>query len=225
MTRNRWLMLAGTATALVLGVTAFSWARGGAVVDTGQASENPPPPSAGLLRRLAESADAFRNGRVVYLVAQDSGNYAVRGGFDTREAALRMARTAGSGWYVYPTLTAYDKATGGTPVMMSILPGCYKDTMTTEWICPPTDSTGAATLAMRLQDVVRINVTFVRRTGRPVTVQIAPEHAGATIYTIQDFDRFIVPYYARLFGPAYAARMRETLLSFVARSTSDTTGH
>jgi len=79
---------------------------------------------------------------------------------------------------------------------------------------------------MRLQDVAKIYVTFVRRRGRPITIPIDPAHAGATIYTIQDFDRFIVPYYTRLFGPAYAARLRGDLITFVRRSTADTSaGH
>ena len=225
MTRSRWLMLAGTATALVLGVTALSWARGGAAGSLIQDADHPPPPSAGLLRRLAESADAFRTGSTVYLVAQDSGTYTVLGGFSSPDTALRFAQhAAGHNWYVYPTQTPPDSGSGS--LVMSILPGCYKDTRTTTYVCPPKDSTGAPTVAMRLQDVARIYVTFVRRTGRPITIPIDPAHAGATIYTIQDFDRFIVPYYTRLFGPAYAARLRGDLITFVRRSTTDTSaGH
>jgi hypothetical protein len=218
MARNRWLMLAGTAAALVLGITVVSWARGAATAHPAkQEPEHPPPPSAGLLRRLAESADAFRTGSLVYLVAQDSGNFAVLGGFSTRDSALVLARAAGSNWYVYPTQTPTD----GGVMVMSLLPGCYKDTRTTMYVCPPKDSTGTRATAMRLQDVAKIYVTFVRRTGRPVTIPIDPAHAGATIYTIQDFDRFIVPYYTRLFGPAYAARMRADLITFVRMSLSD----
>ena len=221
MTRSRWLMLAGTATALVLGVTALSWARGGATVGPSiQEPDHPPPPSAGLLRRLAESADAFRTGSTVYLVAQDSGTYAILGGFSSPDTALSFAQhAAGHNWYVYPTLTPPDSGSGS--LVQSILPGCYKDTKTTMYVCPPKDSTGAPAAAMRLQDVVRIDVTFMRRTGRPITIAMDPTHAGATIYTIQDFDRFIVPYYTRLFGPAYAARMRGDLLTFVRRSVSE----
>ena len=215
MARNRWLMLAGTAAALVLGVTAYSWARGGVTADSfAQDPDHPPPPSAGLLRRLAESADAFRTGSTVYLIAQDSGNYAVLGGFSTRDSALALARVAGGNWYVYPTQTPPD----GGSLPMVILPGCYKDTRTTRWICPTMDSSRATAPAMRVQDVQRIEVTFIRRGGKRTTVSIDPEHAGATIYTIQDFDRFIVPYYTRLFGPAYAARLRDELLGFVRRS-------
>ncbi len=220
MTRNRWVMLAGTATTLVLGVTALSWARGGVTADSVvQDALHPPPPSAGLLRRLAESADAFRTGSTVYLVAQDSGNYAVLGGFSSPDSARTLAQNAGGNWYVYPTQTPPDSGSGS--LVQSILPGCYKDTKTTMYVCPPKDSTGAPAAAMRLQDVVRIDVTFMRRTGRPITIAMDPTHAGATIYTIQDFDRFIVPYYTRLFGPAYAARMRGDLLTFVRRSVSE----
>lgn len=215
MARNRWLMLAGTATALVLLGTAFSWARGDpAAGSVGSLQDGYPPPSAGLLRRLAESADAFRIGRIVYLVAQDSGFYPVLGGFSTRDSAQAAARAAGPRWYVYPTQTASD----GTGFEQVVLPGCYKDGRTTRWTCPTVDSLRAPHSAMRLQDVTRIEVTFFLRGGRPMTVRMDPAHAGATIYTIQDFDRFIVPYYTRLFGPEYAARQRADLLAFVQRS-------
>jgi hypothetical protein len=219
MARHRWLTLAGTAVALVLGVTAFSWARGSGHMRPPSVPQDsaPPPPSAGLLRRLAESADAFRTGRVVYLVAQDSGNYNVLGGFYSPDSANNLARTSGPTWHVYATKTPQD-GYDGTGFVQIILPGCYKDTRTTRWVCPTTDSSRAPASAMRLQDVTRIDVTFVRRAGRPLTVRMDPEHAGATIYTIQDYDRFIVPYYTRLFGPEYAARQREELLTFVRRS-------
>ena len=224
MARNRWLMLAGTATALVLGVTAFGWARGDLTRDsTTIMQDDHPPPSAGLLRRLAESADAYRTGRVVYLVAQDSGFYPVFGGFSTPDSALAAAHSFGPRWFVYATKTTPDVSiTGGTYAQV-ILPGCYKDPRTTLWICPPKDSSRATATAMRLQDVARIDVTFIRRNGRRITVALDPEHAGATIYTIQDFDRFIVPYYTRLYGPAQVARMREDLISFVRSSLDSST--
>ena len=211
MARNRWLRLAGTAAALVLGVTAFALARGD---PPNTIQDDHPPPSAGLLRRLAESADAYRTGRVVYLVAQDSGYFPVLGGFASRDEALAATRNAAGGkWYVYATMTPTDYS-GGTPLAQAVLPGCYKDTKTTLWVCPPKDSLRV----MALDELDRIDITFVRRTGRPTTVSLDPAHAGATIYTLQDFDRFIVPYYTRVLGPAQAARMREDLLSYVRRS-------
>lgn len=221
MARSRWLRLAGTAAALVLGVTAFAFARGDPKETVGAVQDDHPPPSAGLLRRLAESADAYRTGRVVYLVAQDSGYFPVLGGFPTRDEALAALRTAvGGKWYVYPTMTPTDYS-GGAPLAQAVLPGCYKDTKTTLWVCPPKDSLRA----MSLEELQRIDITFVRRTGRPTTVSLDPARAGATIYTLQDFDRFIVPYYTRVFGPARAARMRDDLLSYVRQSMDSARGH
>jgi len=220
MTRDRWLMLAGTATALVLGVAAIGWARGGVAPTVSQWPDSAPPPSAGLLRRLAESADAFRSGRVVYLVAQDSGYYNVAGGFYSRDSALALVRANGPTWHAYPTQTSPDPY-GADGSVQVILPGCYKDTRTTRWICPTRDSSGALLPVMRLRDVLRIEVTFVQGGGKRTTVRMEPQNAGATIYTLQDFDRFIVPYYTRVLGPAYAARQREELMSFVRRSFSD----
>jgi hypothetical protein len=224
MTRNRWVMLAGTATTLVLGVTAFGWARGDlARSSTTIMQDDHPPSSAGLLRRLAESADAYRTGRTVYLVAQDSGLYPVFGAFENRDSAITVAHNLGARWFVYSTQTKPDYGGDVPTYAQVILPGCYKDTRTTLWICPPKDSTRTTAGAMRLQDVVRIDVTFIRRNGRRLTIPLDPEHAGATIYTIQDFDRFIVPYYTRLFGPAQVAQMRADLLTFVRRSLDSAT--
>ena len=225
MARSRWLTLAGTAAVLVLGVTAFGWARGNVAsnVLTGPQDVDYPPPSAGLLRRLAESADAFRTGRKVFLVAQDSGEYNVAGGFYSIDSARDLLRGMGPTWHIYPTKTDPDGY--GTGFVQVVLPGCYKDTKTTRWVCPTMDSTTRPPTpvpVMRLQDVTRIDVVFNRRTGRPLTIRMDPEHAGATIYTIQDFDRFIVPYYTRVLGPAYAARQREELIGFVRRSLDST---
>jgi hypothetical protein len=224
MARNRWLMLAGTTAALVLAVTAFSWARASAKRSLAAWPDSTPPPSAGLLRRLAESADAFRTGHVVYIVAQDSGYYNVLGGFSSPDSAISLAHSAGPTWHVYPTLTTADAVAGGGTLAQVILPGCYKDTRTTFWICPPKDSSRVTASAMRLRDVTRIDVTFIRRASRPITISLDPQHAGATIYTVQDFDRFIVPYYTRLFGPAFAARMRADLITYASRSLADSAG-
>lgn len=224
MTRTGWLQSAGTAVALALGIMAFSWARGVARPgpnDRGGWSQWPAaPPSAGLLRRLAESADAFRTGQVVYIVAKDSGTYPVLGVFPAFPVADSARGRAGGGWAVYPTLTRPD---AGITAQI-ILPGCYKDYRTTWWICPPADSAFTPPKpfpAMRLQDLRRVEIRFVPRTGGPVTVSVAPQNLGATIYTIDAFDRVIVPYYTRLFGPAHAARMRDSLLAYVRNMTTE----
>jgi hypothetical protein len=212
MARNHWLRLAGTAAALVLSVTAYSWARG--QNPTVEWPDKPPPPSATLLRRLAETADAFRTGSIVYIVAKDTTYYPILGVFSTPDSANTLARQSGTKAYVYPTNTPPD---GGTTVMV-VLPGCYKDTMTTLWVCPPRDSSGARTFAVPVDQVAQIYVTVVTRTGRKTVVPIDPRHAGATIYRVTDFDRFIVPYYTRLFGPKVADSMRTALLRFVVMS-------
>ena len=225
MTGHRWLTFAGTAVALVLGLAGYGWARGAARGSESAARstawpDNPPPPSAGLLRRLAESADAFRTGEVVYLVAQDvAPYYTVLGGYRSRDSAMSVARMVDRGahdWWIYSTKTA--PTISG--MAAEILPGCYKNDRTTQWVCPPRDSTTSrAAVAMRASDVARINITFIRLRGlRPVTISIPAESISVAVFSIDAYDRFIVPYYTRLFGPARVAATRDSLLEYVRSS-------
>lgn len=205
MSRDGWLVAGGVALALVVGGTVYATMRA-----KGAQWPESPPPSAGLLRRLAEAADAFRTGDTTYVVARDvAPDYSVLGGFETRPRALDAARVAGARYRVYPTLTARDIASQE----MVILPGCYKNFRTTQWICPPKDSTVGPMMA---RDVERIEITFVRRTGRPVRVSLPAEQVGAAIFTIDAFDRLVAPYYGRLFGHARVQRMRDSLLAYAS---------
>jgi hypothetical protein len=170
------------------------------------------PPSASLLRRLAASADAYRTGDTVYVVASDSFPHPVLGVYPTLEEARRIAGSAGLPYHYYATLTSRDIETHG----LAILPGCLKDPRTTQWICP-TDTT---LTAIPLESVEAIELVIHKVVGAPIRVRVRPDGVSAFILSLDGFDRHMVPYYTQLFGPAYAAAMRDRLLAYIRRSGS-----
>lgn len=165
-----------------------------------------PPQSATLLHRLAESADAFRTGETVYLVASDSFPHPVLGGFATRGEAASLARQAGPSFHVYPVRTPRDLAAQE----QVILPGCYKNDITTQYVCPREPTMRA----LRLSEMRDIVVVYRLRSGDSLRMSISADSVSAMMFTIDAFDRFIVPYYVKLFGPAYVARMRDSVLRY-----------
>lgn len=215
-----WLRFSGaTLTLLMLLAAAFGIGRattGGAIAQD-SVSRVTPPSSAGLLRRLSESADAFRTGDTVFLVASDTGNYEVVGGFATMEQARRALVGRNSSYHIYPTLTQSD-IRGQT---LATLPGCYKNDITTAWVCPPKLG-GVALKALRMSDVEFIEVTFRLRQGaqgEPVQLRLSADSVSSMVFTVDAYDRFIAPYYLKMFGPAFVKGQRDTVL-MVARSAS-----
>jgi len=219
MTASRWLKLsAGTLALLILiaAATRFGQATSGASVVQDSTPSSPPPPSAALLHRLAESADAFRTGSTVYLLVSDSLPYDVVGGFTSIEQARAAYRGRDHSYHIYPVQTAPDVRGQA----MTILPGCYKNDITTRWVCPVMPTMRA----LRLSDVQDIEVTYRLRGGRePVSVRLSADSVSAMIFTLDAFDRFIVPYYTKLFGPERADQMRDSMLTFA--KTAEPTGH
>lgn len=217
MTASRWLRFFAGALALLILVAAASRlgrATSGASFAPDSLSP-PPPPSASLLHRLAESADAYRNGDTVYLVASDRLPYDVVGGFASFEQAREASQGKDDSYHTYPVLTEPDVRGRA----MAVLPGCYKNDITTQWVCPKFP----VTQALRMSDVEFIDVVYRLRAGAPVTVRLRADSVSAMIFTVDAFDRFIVPYYTKLFGPARVKLMRDSVLAFAA--TAGPSGH
>jgi hypothetical protein len=77
--------------------------------------------SATMLRVLAETADEFRSGTPVYLVAAFGFPHTVRGGFPSREAAERARAAAGPGHGVFgPYVTPEDEIPDSVPRVVSV---------------------------------------------------------------------------------------------------------
>lgn len=168
-----------------------------------------PPPSAALLRRLASTADAFRTGDMVYIVASPVFPHDVVGAYRSLDGARFVADSAGTSFYAYgPYVTPQDSA----PFIPLVAFQCYKDRRTTKWVCP-----NVVRRVYRFEEIETIDLTFNLTDGNSVTVTVE-EPPAAFVLTLDAFDRFIVPYYTRLFGPDYVARMRADLLSMIAEA-------
>lgn len=171
-----------------------------------------PREPASLLRRLAESAGAFRTGEPVWIVAQESFPHHVIGAYPAERAAMEAATEAGRGFHWYgPFVTPPDRLPDGRPLPRAILAGCWKDDITTEWICPA----GPARPPFRMEDVREIRLIITPKTGEAVEVVFPVEETSAIIFTLDAFDRFIVPYYTELFGPEYVAALRDSLVAHI----------
>lgn len=131
--------------------------------------------SASLVRRLAEAADGYRDGKPHWVVIHrqgDRGHHKVLGVFMTYDEANFEAQRAGSDYAVFGPFVTLDD--------------------------PPDQSTGP-------EDVVEVTVR--QRDGK--VVQIDPTKVDALFWTLAAFDKFIVPYLAKVDGAAYAAEQRE----------------
>ena len=68
-----------------------------------------------------------------------------------------------------------------------------------------------AAAAVPMSDVLDVTVIVRTRDASYRTVLQAP-HADALFFTLPAIDKFVVPYYARVYDAAYAADLREQAL-------------
>jgi hypothetical protein len=129
--------------------------------------------SATMLRVLAETADEFRTGSPVYLVAAFPFPHKVIGGFTTRAGADSARAAAGSSYGVFgPYLTAEDPDVEGAP------------------------------------KVISVRVELESAGGREV-VEVNPDTVDALFFSQSAYDKFVTPYYSRVYGPAFALELLE----------------
>jgi len=131
---------------------------------------------ASLLRRLAEAADGYRDGRPRWVVIHRKGvkgHHKVAGVFTSAEQADVELQRAGDEFAVFGPFVTVDD--------------------------PPDESTPSP------YDVVEVTVR--ERNGR--VIRIDPNKVDALFWTLAAFDKFIVPYLARVDGAEHAAEQRE----------------
>lgn len=201
---------AATLAAIALACAVSPQAPAGLGTRSLAAQEPVPPPSAALLRRLAASADAFRNGQPVFVVASEVYPHDVVDVYTDREAANLAADSAGIDFHAYgPFVTPQDAA------LPLIVLGCYKDDITTRYVCPPTMG-GGLDPVFRMEEVDSLRITFFSNLRGPISIDMA-RPPSSVIFTLDAFDRFIAPYYLHLFGPEYVVQMREQMMDYVRR--------
>ena len=164
--------------------------------------------SAAQLRRVAEAVDGNRTGRPVWVVLTTArGGYPdVVAVFGTRDSATTFARTEGD---AYVAVGPYYATADSPGPMLYMTKPCVHDGSITRWLCPGLDSLANATVPM--SDVLDVTVVVRTRDASYRSVLQAP-HADALFFTLPAIDKFVVPYYARVYDAAYAADLREQVL-------------
>lgn len=175
------------------------------------------PMSAGLARVLAETADGLRDGQPHWIVANPRYPYKVSGIFSS-EATARTSLVPGQGDLVFgPWITPpgfdpprYDIPIPGPP---DILVGCKHMLM-------PIPSIMTAYCPNRIFSLPEIEeLVLVIRTARE-TIRVNLLEAGtadAVFLTASSLDKFALPYYSRVYGPAFAKEMGDSIRARASR--------
>lgn len=168
--------------------------------------------SAPQLRRVAEAVDGNRTGRPVWVVLTTTrGGYAdVLAVFGTPDSARTfLQHNGGEGYFIIGPNYAQADAPG--PMAFLTKP-CVHDGSLTRYTCPGLDSlTAGVAASVAMSDVLDVTVIVRTRDASYRTV-LQAQHADALFFTMSAIDKFVVPYYARVYDAAYAADLREQAL-------------
>lgn len=171
--------------------------------------------SAGLLRRLAAAADGYRTGAPVWIVAKYAFPYDVLGVFPDSTAATRAL--GDSGYAVFgPFVTPQDF---GSPAMLTPVPHC-DPTIYDPRKCTGVISWARPDSAWAVADIDSLEITFFHRSGRRWRLATRGLPLDAVFFKLGGIDKFAVPYYTELYGPAYTAEWRESLGAYIRRGAA-----
>lgn len=179
-----WLLLGAVA---VLAVPARS-----------EAQEGPMP--AALLRRVAEAVQGLPTGSPMYVAVETTLPYKVIMIGPQRAAVEDSARRTHQRYAVVGPVEGEEP-----PHTMALKLPC------THWVdsymsCP--DST------KRMSGMVTNVMVIFQGGGRSDTVAVfAPGVADALFFSLSAMDKFVFPYYAKIYGIEYADRMRSLYIS------------
>jgi len=164
------------------------------------------PPTAALLKRLAEAVDGHRTGAMVYLVAARRPPHDVVGIYELESEARARAgadTTALQSFGPFQT----DRDPG---LNMGFLSKCvHLQSAMHEYYCPGSP-------IFSFTDVENIALTIRMRDGTPHVIPV-PKGADAIFLTLSAVDKFAIPYYARVSGLGEAVRLRARLVDSLTR--------
>lgn len=165
--------------------------------------------TAPMLKRLGEAVDGYRTGHAYWVVMRRTPPHHVRGVFRSADSASAALRSAGAG---YATFGPYVAPTdpGNELVLYSIAPCPGRHRWDSE--CPE-ETRRYARVNVRDVDSVVVSIHW-RRGGEPDVQRhtFNPYGVDALFFTLAAIDKFVVPYYERLYGVEYAAGIRQRYL-------------
>lgn len=166
--------------------------------------------TATLLKRLGEAVDGYRTGQQVWVAATFGATPQVLGVFKSAADARAVVDTAKICSHVFgPYVAPPDVSTGPSAERQVMMIAGVKHTPETIYYftgrAVPADSVVSITVAMRLKDSTEIQEKY--GTG----------DLDALFFTLPAVDKFVIPYYVRLYGLAYAASLRDQYLKRISR--------
>lgn len=179
------------------------------------ASQERAAPSSTLLRRLAEAVDAQRDNRAVWVVVQTQAPYDVRGLYHSQTEAAAITAML-TGYAVFgPYINAPDS---GVHTMMLTVDPCPGRHSASSQCSDTSASVGTTVQAMPVENVDSIVVTIYGQRSVPIHRTFGGSDVDALFFTLSAIDKFAMPYYSRLYGPAVAARMRSDYVRRLAQA-------
>lgn len=174
----------------------------------GAQSKTASPPTAVMLKRIAEAVDGNRSGRQVYVVLSGEQLSPPVGVYYDPKAAQAAANGAGKGAQVFgPYQTELDPGAN--------VAACVHVTGSrwhTDRCVPPAQT-------VRWDDVRGLSLQITRMDGKRDSIPLPP-NADAVFLSMASIDKFAVPYYTRMLGlPAATAMRQEAERSFVPTSS------
>lgn len=166
-----------------------------------------PAVAASVARRLAEAADGFRTGDTTFFIAEVSYPYDMIGPFPSRDSADSVRETLVGYWVVGgPFVTAPDFGL----TKRALLRPCKNPNST--WcnkFAPPE--------VFDPDSVNQMALSIILVSGDTVVYTFSPDTVEAFFFTQSAIDRFVIPYYTRLFGQAWVAEFRDSLRVAIER--------
>jgi hypothetical protein len=159
--------------------------------------------SASLLRRLGEAVAGYRTGSPVYVLASYRYPFNVVGVYSTRDSASAARESTPHSQVFGPYVTPLDFGRASALVPM-------RHVRPTIWVFDSLPET-----AWQEQDVDSVAITVYHRSRRTWHTVSRGLEVDAVFFTLAAIDKFAMPYYANLYGPAYADSLRRTLGAYI----------
>ena len=175
--------------------------------------------SAVTARAVAEAVDGHRTGRPLWVAACESDSVGVLGVAGTRDSAdllaraVRATRCSAFG----PYRTTLDTLVRADRPQRGLIPyGFEIDPPPGDGPCVHTPGSVARLPRMcvdpnRLGRITGMTLT-IEASGGTRSYRVAPD-ADALFINVSAVDKFLLPYYGRVYGPAMAAELRHALVS------------
>lgn len=165
--------------------------------------------SASLARILAETAD-IHDGQPHWIVAEPSYPHRITGIFPTLDAARAAVRPGSPSRIFGPFVTPLDF--GRPPLIMAY---CMHLASPIASVYEPTGGPYCPGRVFPADSIDQIRVFIRTKQGDTLTVDV--KNADSIFLTATAIQKFVLPYYSRVYGPGYAKTLWDSVTARVGR--------